>query len=341
MQQPTAAFTAATFLVPDVKASLSGRRYEDTYGGWLSLFHSVAMAPRDMTIRLDHVPWSWVPLLWELGVDVTDPYIAWPECKAVAGALYGAGFAANPIDPRRRPHAFVSEDSEFCDVCNHSILGHEDGPDKEEPLVLRARVLDRHLLEVLCAFRPETVDALWKVDQQWRPARVNRRSIIQKSFSVTCNGSFWREEIRHFIDVVLPAYTPPLKKVVLVPCAADKPYPSPMHKAVLARLPSDYYLAIATGVLGIVPADLWPEMPNYDSGIPNEWRLLNVAADYFRRCPHDRVVCYVDFYSIPLQMALASTDTPSAFVNEIKRYDDYIDLLAPSRLAALERSLKE
>lgn len=198
---------------------------------------------------------------------------------------------------------------------------------------------DRTLVEVLCNFRPETADALWKCDMQWLPRRVTTY-IPVREFIVTTNGAFHRAEVMEFIGK-LGLYKPTKRKVVLVPCAADKPYPSPLHKAILDMLPSDFYLMNATGVLGLVPQDMWSEMPHYDSGIPNRWRLMEQVRQYFTRNEHDRVIVYCDFYSEAIREGFAGIgqyDLPE-FVLPVKFYYDYVDLMAPSYMNALRRAL--
>lgn len=195
-------------------------------------------------------------------------------------------------------------------------------------------LLTRSVIETLCALRPETIDALWKVDRQWG-LKAKGAPAPLKEFIITGNGSFDREEIQTY-ERHLASYTPTKRKVVLVPCAADKPYPAEIHKAVLALMPPDFYLANITGVLGIVPMDLWPVMPHYDSGIPNEWRCMNVVFKYFQKFPHERVICYCDFYNLAVDAAFRLLDRPIEFVNEVKFYSDYLNLLDPERLAALK-----
>jgi hypothetical protein len=210
--------------------------------------------------------------------------------------------------------------------------------------ILDEEKFDRTSLEVLCGFRPETTDALWKVDMQWELAPCRRtESENKKEFIVTTNGSFHRPEVLHYLRNVLPRYTPGKRKVVLVPCAADKPYPSVMHQAVLDRMPEGFYLAIATGVLGIVPQDLWGEMPHYDSGLPYEWRLQKVLEEYLIQVPHERIVVYADFYSLAIEQAVknAYQFLVTSFVNPVRFYEDYLDLLDPERLSQLEKVLLE
>lgn len=201
--------------------------------------------------------------------------------------------------------------------------------------------LPRSLIEVLCAFRPETVDALWKVDRQWG-YQPKGELAPRKEFVVTCNGSFDCQEIKQY-EKVLASYAPSKKNVVLVPCAADKPYPARIHKAVLALMPEGFYLANITGVLGIVPMDLWSVMPHYDSGIPNEWRCMTIVRDYFRRFEHNKVVVYCDFYNLALDAAFKLAGYYHGevdFVNEVRFYADYLDLLEPVHLARLKDAFK-
>jgi hypothetical protein len=205
---------------------------------------------------------------------------------------------------------------------------------------------DRTALEVLCNFRPETADALWKCDMQW-PTSSGR--VVDygpsREFIVTTNGAFHRPEVLEFMER-LRHYTPTKRKVIIVPCAADKPYPAPMHEKVLSMIPDDYYVMNATGVLGLIPQDLWGIMPWYDSGIPNEWRLFNIARNYFKKHQHDRVIVFADFYAQSLHHAFASLgmlDEPGKvrFVLPVQFYADYVDLLTPERLQALAAAISE
>jgi hypothetical protein len=288
-----------------------GGRYEAAYGGYLEFFRRLAAMPDDDVV-VEGVPASWVPLCLYLNCRIS---------RAVAH-FASDGLIASSVEDLRAALGARCAGSQQAGARDH-----------------------RAEIEALCAFRPETVDALWKVDRQWpvHPRRVNPRIDRNRtSFIVTGNGSFDRPEIRKY-EAVLGAYAPSRSKVVVVPCAADKPYPSPMHQAVLDLMPPDYYLANATGVLGIVPMDLWPAMPRYDSGIPNPYRLVEVFEDYFGRLPHERVVVYCDFYSEAIERAfrlLGQLDRVS-FVNPIMRYDDYLDLLDPARLRCLGEVLGE
>lgn len=230
-----------------------------------------------------------------------------------------------------------------CDMVRAAILNSSVG-------------LDRTALEVLCSFRPETADALWKCDMQWEsPVGRIREYLPEREFIVTTNGSYHREEVKKFMDR-LKMHSPRKRKALLVPCAADKPYPAPMHRACLNIMPADFYMINATGVVGLIPQDLWPVMPHYDSGIPNQWRLFEVVQSYFTSHEHDEIVVYCDFYNETIWQAfrgigydfekasgmtlLRNRDGGTVrFVLPVQRYDDYMDLMQPRLLHDLEKTL--
>ncbi len=223
-----------------------------------------------------------------------------------------------------------------CQRINEQLYFPQDSLLRNAYQALEWNNLDRTGFEVLCGFRPELVDALWKCDNEWNTTHV-RQFPFEKEFVVTNNGSFFRQEVKAYL-ADLAHYQPTKSKVCLIPCSADKPPPSQLQRTVLDLLPDDYYLMIGTGVLGLVPQDLWPSMVQYDSGIPNQWRLMMAVRDYFKRTVHDRVVVYHDFYSEAIQIGLKLSGIPMSrvrFVNPVKFYSSYINLLAPERLAVL------
>lgn len=279
------------------------RRYEDRYGQYLEFFRDIAEQTAEHII-VNNPPWCWVPLLTYLRCTITNPIYRFPHCHMVRKAIWTAQSA---------------------------------GTGK-----VTTSILDRTAVEVLCGFRPELVDALYKIDTQWNvpPSRVT--SPEPGEFIVTNNGSFHRREVLDFLTL-MKDYKPTKRKVVLVPCAADKPYPAPLHQAMLDILPNDYYLAIATGVLGIVPQDMWDKMPLYDSGIPNQWRLFEIAIEYFKQHRHDRVIVYCDFYAHVLKEVREQVEHPKRFefvISPIK-YDDYVNLLSDENLSRLKKALSE
>ena len=176
---------------------------------------------------------------------------------------------------------------------------------------------------------------------QWNSAKDRCVLEDQEEILITNNGSYHRPEVMRYFEH-LNNYTPAKRNVLLVPCAADKPYPAPMHQAVLKLLPDSFYLANITGVIGVVPQELWPVMPMYDSGIPNEWRLVDVAYSYFKRVEHCNIVVYIDFYSRALKTAFDQLGILDRviWVNPVMFYHDYLNLLDPALLERLEVALK-
>ncbi len=207
----------------------------------------------------------------------------------------------------------------------------------------------RELVEFSSTLRPELVDALYRSDVVW--ATKNRQHQWQDAFNVTCNGSFFRPEVVAYIDQ-LRKYEPPHAPVTIVlPCAADKPYPAALHRAVRDIAPHAN-LVIATGVLGLIPEDLWPICPTYDSGIPNEVRVHDEVIAYFHRNATPRVVVYCDFYAPTVMDALSVIgihadwpiartvlDTTKVYTHQNHAHVEYINLLAEPNLAALRECL--
>jgi len=279
------------------------KRYEDKYGQYLDFFKDIAETPADHDIDVSNAPWCWVPLLVYLKCRILNPIFKYPHCNLVKKALW---------------------------LSRSAMTG--------EYVV---SLVDRTAVEVLCGFRPECVDALYKIDTQWN---IWEGRTIEQSrgteFVVTNNGSFHRKEVLDFL-VKLNKYKPTKSKVLLVPCAADKPYPAPLHKACLEILPDDYYMAIATGVLGIVPQELWWDMPLYDSGIPNQWRVYEETQKYFVRNKHDKIVVYCDFYAHVIDQALDDEYFKTSFALPPIRYDNYVDLMSSENLSKLRQILSE
>lgn len=288
-------------------ATVTGATYEDQYSGWLHVFLEAYRDPS--AVLLSNVPLCWVPLLHYAGVNLDRIRTATPDTRrdGVFGHLMDAGTRAVTIEARQ----------------------------------LRRL---RELVEMSATLRPELVDALYKIDTEWLAAYGDhRRHDMQNEFVVTSTSSFQRPEVVRFIEQVLPTYAPPSKYVVLVPCAADKPYPAPLHKAVrevLSGLKRPWYQAIATGVLGIVPEAAWPVMPRYDSGIPNRWRLMHEVRRYFTQHPHTAVVSYCDFYNEAIGLGVHGVPGYYAVVNH-DAGGRYVDLLNPDRLQRLVHACED
>lgn len=224
------------------------------------------------------------------------------------------------------------------------ILWHGDrlpGPDGE-----------RRLVEVMSACRPELVHALYEWDTDWRhaenaKARVRHRPADpDHMFVVTGNASFYRPEVLAYLDELhawQPSYDPETTHVILVPCAADKPYPAPLHKKIRERLTTrKIYQIVVTGVLGLVPEALWDTCPKYDSGLPNQLRVTAEVDRYFGKHYHRHVHVYSDFYAKSIERGALARFLGDVFhwpLGVRKEEDGYLDLMADAHLSALERSI--
>ncbi len=165
----------------------------------------------------------------------------------------------------------------------------------------------RHVVEVSSTCRPELVHALFLIDTEW--PNLRSAHLTKRSFYVTCNGSLYRPEIATY-RTFLHDHQPNKRKAILVPCAAQKPYPAPLHEAVievLGNLRDEWEIIIATGVLGLVPEALWERMPLYDSGLPYQHRVTTTVEWYFTKHQYDRVLVYSDFYAQAISRGLAET----------------------------------
>ena len=178
-------------------------------------------------------------------------------------------------------------------VCHFSCDSHLDYTE-----AYRLSAFKREQLEIASVSRPELVHGLYCADTEWPLPMSAERKQRRKQFPVTCNGSFYRPEVQEYRDM-LNLYMPDehTTKCVLVPCSASKPYPSPLHRAVLDVLNDDWELIVCTGVLGLVPENLFAFAPEYDSGVPNLERCSETVSWYFTKHRYETVLVYSDFYA--------------------------------------------
>lgn len=213
------------------------------------------------------------------------------------------------------------------------------------PLDLKAaesRNMLRELVEIYSVFRPELVDALYKSDVEWRTIG-RRQGPPKQAFNVTSNNSFFRPEVLRYFTEVLPSYRQVKKKCVIVPCAADKPYPAPLHRAVREYVGNDYEMIIASGVLGLVPESLWGISPEYDSGLPYEWRIMQVVREFFATHRYERILVYSEYNSLAIKRGLAEAgiSLPTVvYLFQPRYYTAYEDLLDQKHLIRLREAAK-
>lgn len=195
----------------------------------------------------------------------------------------------------------------------------------------------RRVVEMSSTARPELVHGLYLADTCWPcPRRVR---VSERAFVVTCNGSFFRPEVLAYIDE-LRRVQPPARKVVFVPCSAQKPYPSLLHAKVRERLPSDWYIAIATGVLGLIPENMWGAAPLYDSGLPNLDRCRQTVAWWMTKHKHERAVVFSDFYAYAIRDGLRDAGVTAPFIVGGEYRDTYENLMLTEHLDRLERAVR-
>jgi hypothetical protein len=276
-----------------------GKTYESTYTGWLDFFRELAEA--DERIRVVRAPACWSPFLRYMGHTVAEP-VKW----------------------------FLED----------HLFDNWPSTDTYEGC--------RRVVEVSSTCRPELAHALYLWDTDWRHREnaVARTAFMNtnrsKEFVVTCNASFFRAEVMEYLNHFLPEWKPGPRwyasTLVMVPCAADKPYPAPMHQFVQKAVP-DAYLMVATGVLGMVPEDLWRVAPSYDSGIPNNERLFEVISKFFKQFAHPRpVIVYSDFYAKWAVKALKEANQPCVSVFGSEEIPEYYDLVSDENLALLKKT---
>jgi Domain of unknown function (DUF5591) len=205
---------------------------------------------------------------------------------------------------------------------------------------------NRTVYEALCSFRPECIDALYKLDSgiwsRYRVRTLKEHKDFRADFTVTTNAGFHRPEVLAYLEL-LHKYKPTKNKVILLPCSADKPYPSLLHKKVIEILPNDYYIMNVTGTLGLVPQHLWPKMPLYDAGLPNHWRVFEETKFYFDSFAHKDVLIYVDFYGEVLDayFSVEAHNNNYRFVILPEKRDDYLLLESAPYIESLRRMLAD
>lgn len=214
------------------------------------------------------------------------------------------------------------------DVYSHKFHFVEDEflPKNIFDMIYKAQTNDkfREYVEHVCALRPELVDALWKIDNQWYKDTIHK---MQEQFIVSNYSAFFRPEIMNYLNK-LHGYRSTYTKCVLTNCAADKPYPSDLHMYLKRKYP-DHELVICTGVLGVLPEPLWNEAPQYDSGLPNFWRMQEELTYYLRNNRYNEIVVHTEFnqQSILKVLPYLAPDAKIIFAVPYERHTDYINLM--------------
>ena len=69
----------------------------------------------------------------------------------------------------------------------------------------------------MCTARPETIDRIGKLDNEWPKSKRLLAIPEQREFIVTTSAAFYRREVLRYLNEILPAYAPTKRKVILYP----------------------------------------------------------------------------------------------------------------------------
>ena len=69
----------------------------------------------------------------------------------------------------------------------------------------------------MCTARPETIDRLWKLDNEWPKSKRLLAIPEQREFIVTTSAAFYRREVLRYLNEILPAYAQTKRKVIPYP----------------------------------------------------------------------------------------------------------------------------
>jgi hypothetical protein len=194
----------------------------------------------------------------------------------------------------------------------------------------------RHEVEAACAAEPVLVDALWRADMRWGGTR---RHIYEEAFPIATYSGFWRPEILGFMHLVRDMPLSGKTKCILLPCAADKPYPSPLHKRVRELAGHDYELIVVSSVVGCAPEGAWDALPKYDAGLPYFDRVASSVKQYFSERPYEKLVVYSDMLQHDIREGLHMLDVDVVAPFAFPKRCDYRDLLDEGMLAGLKEVL--
>jgi predicted RNA-binding protein len=75
--------------------------------------------------------------------------------------------------------------------------------------------LTRTEVEIMCTTRPETIDGLWKLNNEWHKSKRLLAIPEQRELIVTTSTAFYRREVLRYLNEILPAYAPTKRKVIL------------------------------------------------------------------------------------------------------------------------------
>ncbi|NVO66355.1 archaeosine synthase subunit alpha [Methanofollis tationis] len=167
-----------------------------------------------------------------------------------------------------------------------------------------ARGQVRELMEMRCRMDANAVSVMRFLDQEYHMAEA--AAPIARSVRMLANSSesMYRPEIKRFADRVVERYAPPRSDVVvLLPCAARKPYSaSQSHQKYIATVSGRAHEVIITSPIGVVPRELEAVYPagHYDVPVTGYWDreecafLSDILVRYLKAHPYGRVIAHLE-----------------------------------------------
>jgi len=167
----------------------------------------------------------------------------------------------------------------------------------------------RNLVESTSMLDPVLSDFLYIIDNTLDveiPGEKNELNPPQEGIKrpIKLNGwqSYGRKSIKD-LETEIKKITPRSNIAVALPCALRRPYNlSKTHRRIYKKLEDIGYNIkilhkIVVTALGIIPEELWslPQVLYYDAGVPDIYRILRLARDFFKRCQYSLVIDCLTF----------------------------------------------
>ncbi len=177
----------------------------------------------------------------------------------------------------------VFEDEEL--LKEHNTLLMEAKAKLTRELIRRGEL--RNYVESAVKHSPFYTATLRIFDSMWCKEYPYPR--FRKSKAIFCSQeSFYRPEVRYFLERVCEIYTPATKAAVVLPCSARKPYSlSKSHRKIRSVLKAGVLSEIVVSSPLVTPRELELCYPvcNYDVAVTGSWGLdeIEFVANYLAR----------------------------------------------------------
>jgi len=271
---------------------------KDKEAAYLNLFRRVTEYCQSAPVRMAYVPPSWVALLRVMGVSVVS------------------------VEP------FFAED-DFVEV---PLLGD----------------LPRHFVAVMCCHRHETSEYL----QELYTTGGKLKNLIRDtgSVTVTCRGDFMHpaiiDSLAKLVNWLDEGAFDGYRNVILVPKVSSNSldFYDSVRGAITEGVSrateflgkpfdGEWNLVEVSGVYGVRPESTWGTTMEYDSAIPNEWRIIQYLRWFFYEVEPEAIISYCTDDNDSISEAVNTTDAVVKYA--VKQGD----LCSSACLSALEQSV--